>query len=499
MAFIFDKVVRLIRQTKDGRERNMYSHLRDLFANVLGHDSANIIIDSPQEGTGGNSPDLAIRCDTGLVDAKGRVIYHDWIVVEAKDEKDAFSDLQKREKIFEEKQKYIRPETEWFVMVDPECIVVRPIAVRTKIDASKDKVFYWKDFASAKNFREKLSELHLKSATNSPALVAFRAGDESRIAVVQVDVTDKKKKLSEEDVKRLLLAKRDFLGVVRDGTKMLQGACREALADWAPAIADVDVLLNKFSEDWGGYKFGGTYSYGLMSIQGKNRINSKEEAESYRAQLRVLHGKKFKQNMAVGKLAAVALPVYRRRSDTDNSDIFAIESANLILARILLLRFFEDHNFFGNEKYVCNGGVAVLQDFMRLHKKGYTAVLSAAYERGREVYDDAFDETDLDWVLSSPSRRVSHAIEMVMMLLSRFDFSTISGDILTGIYDRFLDREQRKVMGEFYTPPSVARYIIRRLDIKPTDSVFDPSCGSGTFLLEAFAHMTKGDVRSGAR
>ena len=62
----------------------MYVHLRDLFAHLLGHSFENIVIDSPQESAGGNSPDLAIRSDTGLLDAKERIIYHDWIVVEAK-------------------------------------------------------------------------------------------------------------------------------------------------------------------------------------------------------------------------------------------------------------------------------------------------------------------------------------------------------------------------------------------------------------------------------
>ncbi|WOV91582.1 MAG: N-6 DNA methylase [Candidatus Zeuxoniibacter abyssi] len=124
-------------------------------------------------------------------------------------------------------------------------------------------------------------------------------------------------------------------------------------------------------------------------------------------------------------------------------------------------------------------------------------MLREAYKKGGEIYGETFDKTDLDWVLNCPSKFVSRAVEMMMLLLSRFDFSTISGDILTGIYDRFLDRGQRKAMGEFYTPPSVARYIVRRLNIRQTDSVFDPACGSGTFLLEAFEHMTSGDIRSG--
>ncbi|WOV91581.1 MAG: hypothetical protein R1F54_02710 [Candidatus Zeuxoniibacter abyssi] len=184
-AFDFNNTVRLIRETKAGQERNMYVHLRDLFAHLLGHSFENIVIDSPQESAGGNSPDLAIRSDTGLLDAKERIIYHDWIVVEAKVGKNIFRNPEHRERIFSDKQKYIRPETEWFVMIDPTCMVIRPIAARSQIDPNADKVFRWEEFTSADDFCNKLSDLHANSAANSPALTAFRLGDVSRIAVVK--------------------------------------------------------------------------------------------------------------------------------------------------------------------------------------------------------------------------------------------------------------------------------------------------------------------------
>ena len=492
MKFDFKNTIRRINKTAKGRERTMYTPLNDLFVHVLGHSPENIIIDSPQKDAGGNSPDLAIRCDTGIVDAKG-IIYHDWIVVEAKDEKDAFLDIDQREEIFKDKQKYIRPETEWFVMVDPNCIIIRPIAVRHQITADNDKVFLWEDFSSADDFCKKLADLHAENAADSPALKDFRNGDESRIAVVKVDVSDAQRaKLSDEECERLALAKKDFLHVIYFGTKILQAACQQALEDWDEKIKSIETEVEKFDKNWGGYEL----TFDKLLIKGKNKIISAEQKQAHDSQSLALK-KKIKQNIAIAKLAIFALPDYRKRSSNGSDEPFATESANLILVRVLLLRFFEDHNFFGNKKYVCNGGVEALQKFMSHHDKGYAVVLRAAYEKGGEIYGETFDETDLDWVLNSPSKPISRAIELTMMLLSRFDFSTISGDILTGIYDRFLDKAQRKAMGEFYTPPSIARYIIRRLEIRKTDSIFDPACGSGTFLLEAFEQMTKGDIRGG--
>jgi len=61
-----------------------------------------------------------------------------------------------------------------------------------------------------------------------------------------------------------------------------------------------------------------------------------------------------------------------------------------------------------------------------------------------------------------------------------------------------MDHAKRKELGEFYTPPSVARYIVRRVGIQPGDKVLDPACGSGTFLIEAYRELVGDDVDRGA-
>ena len=188
--FDFNRARRSIQNTRSGQERNMYAHLRDLFVHLLGHASDNVYTDTPQEC--GGVPDLTIKCNTGLADAKERAIYHDWIVVEAKAGRGVFLDENKKDEIFAEKQKYIQPETEWFVMADPECIVVRPVSVRNKISVAQDIVVRWEEFADGKDFYKKLRVLSFEGSDSSPALKAFREGDESRIAVVHVDAPQKK-------------------------------------------------------------------------------------------------------------------------------------------------------------------------------------------------------------------------------------------------------------------------------------------------------------------
>jgi type I restriction-modification system DNA methylase subunit len=119
-------------------------------------------------------------------------------------------------------------------------------------------------------------------------------------------------------------------------------------------------------------------------------------------------------------------------------------------------------------------------------RQGYTRLLEDAYRSGAHVYAAAFDETELDWVIALADPQLSNTVEWAMFRFARYDFTTVRGDILTGIYDRFLDRRQRKAQGEYYTPPSIARYILNRIQLCPEDEILDPACGSGTFLLERY-------------
>jgi type I restriction enzyme M protein len=43
--------------------------------------------------------------------------------------------------------------------------------------------------------------------------------------------------------------------------------------------------------------------------------------------------------------------------------------------------------------------------------------------------------------------------------------------------------------GQFFTPREVIRALVRAIDPRPGETVYDPGCGTGGFLIEAFKHM----------
>lgn len=71
------------------------------------------------------------------------------------------------------------------------------------------------------------------------------------------------------------------------------------------------------------------------------------------------------------------------------------------------------------------------------------------------------------------------------------------GNVLGDVYEKFLDRETRKALGQFYTPDFVIEYIIensvKNVDVveNPFVKILDPSCGSGHFLNFSYDILRK--------
>ena len=74
--------------------------------------------------------------------------------------------------------------------------------------------------------------------------------------------------------------------------------------------------------------------------------------------------------------------------------------------------------------------------------------------------------------------------------VSRFDWSKAPTDIAAILYEIFIPPDERRQLGEYYTPDWLARTIVREIVTDPLEQhVLDPACGSGTFVAEAVTHF----------
>lgn len=101
---------------------------------------------------------------------------------------------------------------------------------------------------------------------------------------------------------------------------------------------------------------------------------------------------------------------------------------------------------------------------------------------------------DSGWVQYRPS------VDALISRLSGVNFDTArkgaeaTRDLFKGMYQSFVPRALRHALGEFYTPDWLASHALDCVSWSSDDSMLDPTCGTGTFVLEALRRRL-GDPR----
>lgn len=404
----------------------MYLSIKNLLVSAFGHKSEEVYYtDEVASSIGldsGNIPDVqvSVRLDNGIV-------LNCWLIVEAKDEPGIFRDEVSRESISLEKSKYITTDTEWFIMVDPETWVCRHFKPGHK--EYEDNVIDLRDFDPT-SFIDACKNLSRNYAMLQEPLQEFRNGNNEWIAILDLDSPENKKRFN-NDLQRCLHLL--LIGCV-SALNQIENDC----------LALLDQMLTDFKQ-----KYGDNLEISFKPFSVKTPLPTIDNISAYRRDIKALRRIYYKYPHTF-KLVLEVLPLLDYRPSMKNEDknkvfeCIALDTASLILARILMLRFFEDHSFFGGKRYLCNGGVKVFNKAYSYFGELYTYLLKRACQEGAKICDAVFSENVYDWVFDSNFLLISDYIERVLYYLSFYNFGTIRKDTLSRIYQRLIDSSLRK-------------------------------------------------------
>ncbi len=73
--------------------------------------------------------------------------------------------------------------------------------------------------------------------------------------------------------------------------------------------------------------------------------------------------------------------------------------------------------------------------------------------------------------------------------IEQYNLSGIKRDVIGHVYEKLIPPDERKKLGQFYTPPIICDLIAKFCIDSPDAKVLDPSCGSGGFLLSAYSRL----------
>ena len=108
----------------------------------------------------------------------------------------------------------------------------------------------------------------------------------------------------------------------------------------------------------------------------------------------------------------------------------------------------------------------------------------------KELVDDGVFDTDEKIALEDKS--VAHVVGE----LQKYALLKTDKDMIGDAFEVFAESKLVGEKGEFFTPREVVRTAVEFVDPRPNQTVLDPACGSGGFLIYALEHMWSAMDRS---
>lgn len=96
------------------------------------------------------------------------------------------------------------------------------------------------------------------------------------------------------------------------------------------------------------------------------------------------------------------------------------------------------------------------------------------------------ERADVIFQIPFASDAIIDLVKDILETEGHYDFSNIPFDIIGRIFEELIRQDERHKLGQYFTPPDVIDLINAFTIHKGNDKVFDPSCGSGTFLVRAY-------------
>lgn len=193
--------------------------------------------------------------------------------------------------------------------------------------------------------------------------------------------------------------------------------------------------------------------------------------------------------------------------DTNEEDCLSEDEANILILRLIFIRYLIDRNVALDPKFI--NGTTIIEK-----RKSFSKLIENAEALNiffglinDKLNGVLFEKSDLK-ITDSQAKSLSiifegkndkdqqSLFEGADFYFEIFDFSIISVEVISGIYESLISPETRNEQSAIYTPSFLVDYILtetvdKHLQESHTSEckIFDPACGSGIFLVQSYRRM----------
>ena len=111
-----------------------------------------------------------------------------------------------------------------------------------------------------------------------------------------------------------------------------------------------------------------------------------------------------------------------------------------------------------------------------------TERITAIFEQTKQAYQDIFDNDDRIRISAIALGFTINKLQGISLLNSSQDAKGLA-------FQKFLSHHEKDGRGQFFTPEPVIDFCVAMMQPKPNETIIDPACGSGGFLMSALKYL----------
>ena len=176
--------------------------------------------------------------------------------------------------------------------------------------------------------------------------------------------------------------------------------------------------------------------------------------------------------------------LYKCHSIIRNNDKLSPEAAFDEISKILFIKTIYERDNSKNQIFSLDIYIKEKIDFEKYRFNERKDFYQFLFEQTKKGYidDDLFEPTEI-------IRIRENSFEAIVKELEIYNLSTTSDDVKGIAFEQFLGKTFRGELGQFFTPRTIVDFMVEVLDPQETETICDPCCGSGGFLIKAFEYV----------
>jgi type I restriction enzyme M protein len=147
--------------------------------------------------------------------------------------------------------------------------------------------------------------------------------------------------------------------------------------------------------------------------------------------------------------------------------------------KILFIKIF-DENRGGNQFTIFTEEWNELKQGKTAHS--FIERIQTLFTQTQEAYQDIFDDNDR-------IRLSAIALGFTVNKLQQISFAESAQDVKGLAFQKFLSHHEKDSRGQFFTPEPVIDFCVAMMRPQPHETIIDPACGSGGFLMSALKYI----------